>query len=123
MNMPREGLQDKALRLIKEDRVMVLNSDYFRIIAKVQGDSGIYRVEVQRGMKFNCECNWFTHSDGTIECAHILAVKLLPLHATWFNMEMDVETKKIRYKKDMEAIRPLVDVDAILQSERDAKHD
>jgi len=111
--MPRASLQEKAIRLIKNDHVMVISSDYFRILAKVQGDSGSYRVEVTRGMRFNCECNYFTHSDGTIECAHILAVKFMPIHDGWFNLIMDPETKELSYSVDIDAIPPLVDIDSL----------
>ena len=108
--MPRNSLQAKAIQLIMEDKIKPSFSNYFRIVTIVEGDTGTYRTEVTRGLKFNCECNYFTHSDGTIECAHILAVKLLEIHDVWFNMKLDQETKKITFEKDVEKIIPLIDM-------------
>lgn len=78
------SISDKARKIIKDGRIK-LNTLEFRIIrATVQGEHGVYKVEVFRDGRFNCECENFLHTDSTVECSHVLALKMHPKYREWF---------------------------------------
>ena len=67
--MPRETVQDKAWRLLREQRVRFTPPlQQQHVTAQVRGDEGEYEVHQRRG-HWTCDCA------NPRKCSHILAVQ------------------------------------------------
>ena len=68
-------IEEKAIRLIVEERVRITGDSSDDISAKVQGDTGIYQVlwspDPERS---TCSCK--ANQEGHRKCSHLLAVEL-----------------------------------------------
>lgn len=80
----KESVADKAKRLLSEGKVNIFKTTYARMRAIIKGDHGSYRVEVLRDGRFNCECNNYVYTDSTVECSHVLAIKMHPMYRSWW---------------------------------------
>lgn len=78
------SISDKARRIIKNSRIRFITIDFRVIKAKVQGEHGVYTTEILRDGRFNCECENFLKTDSTVECSHVLAMKMHPQYKEWF---------------------------------------
>jgi len=68
---------EKAQRLVFEERVKILRDWAIFVEAVVQGDSGLYEVNLFSEGHYFCSCDWGAdHSYTDDLCAHALAVKL-----------------------------------------------
>lgn len=64
-----ETREAKALRLLADSRVRVLEADARELVAEVRGDHGTWRVTVVRGRRPCCDCPAWRR-----DCSHALAV-------------------------------------------------
>lgn len=71
--MCRETAFLKARRLLSEGRVQVLRAGRDVLVARVRGDSGLYRTSFEGGT-WSCGCD---HRAKTTACSHVLAVQLV----------------------------------------------
>jgi hypothetical protein len=78
------SVSDKARLLIKQGRVEILDASYHHLKAMVKGEHGKYQVEVMRDGRFNCGCDNFIYTDSTVECSHVLAVKMHQYYRDWW---------------------------------------
>jgi hypothetical protein len=103
------SVSDKARKIVKDRRIRILGIDFLFIKAVVTSDHGTYRVELKRDGRFNCECDNFIYTDSTVECSHVLAIKMHPLYMDWFpNKSVSGEIKELPNIKKLLPIFTLI---------------
>ena len=68
----RESVDAKAVRLLSTGRVHVLHSGCDRVVARVQGDHGVYAVVGGGDLPLRCEC---PAAQRFMRCSHLIAVE------------------------------------------------
>lgn len=94
-----KSVSDKARRIIRDKRIQITAVDFLYIKAIVKSSHGTYAVQLMRDGRFNCQCENYIHTDSTVECSHILAVKMHPIYRDWFPYKFD--GSKIREIKNL----------------------
>jgi uncharacterized Zn finger protein len=68
----RETVDEKAVRLLSSGKVRVLHSGCDRVVARVEGDHGVYAVVGGGGIPLRCECK---AAERFMRCSHLIAVE------------------------------------------------
>ena len=84
MNKLPFSVSDKARKIIMDSRIRFTTLEFRVIKAIIKGEHGSYKAEIFRDGRFNCECENFLHTDSTVECSHVLAMKMHPKYKEWF---------------------------------------
>ena len=67
--------EEKAFKLLRENRVVLEDVTKSGMVFKVVGDHGTYTVIVDFiTKKITCECRW-SQINPDVECSHVIAVK------------------------------------------------
>jgi uncharacterized Zn finger protein len=69
--MPRESIDEKALRYLREHRVRVTHIEDGRVYARARGERAVYDLSFKRNGRAWCTC------PARVRCAHLVALEFV----------------------------------------------
>jgi uncharacterized Zn finger protein len=70
----RESVTEKADRLLSSGQVRILHLGADRVVARVEGDHGVYCVASSVTRPMECSC---PAGERQVRCSHLIAVELI----------------------------------------------